>query len=258
MSRPRMARHGGDSAGGPRLAIRRLGKTFPRGAGRVTVFSVVQDALKRGGPGQEPLQALEDVSFEVHDGEVLGVVGGNGAGKTTLLKLLAGLYRPTSGEIELRGDRVLVSGLGVGMVPDLTVRENIYLYGAICRLDNRRVDGLFDDIVEWAELGDYVGTPVRNLSSGMRTRLAFSITRHVDANVILLDEAESAGDRRFVHKVEKYFAERSREDNAVVMVSHSLDVIRQFCDRAIWLRHGRLVAHGPTEEVVARYESWAD
>lgn len=254
MSRPRSS----DPSRGPRLAVRGLGKTFPKGTGRVTAFGILRGLLTRGGAAPERLQALEDVSFEVHDGGVLGIVGGNGAGKTTLLKLLAGLYRPTRGEIELRGERVLVSGLGVGMVPDLTVRENTYLYGAICRLDNRRIDGLFDEIVEWAELGDYVGTPVRNLSSGMRTRLAFSITRHVDANVILLDEAESAGDRRFVHKVERYFEERSREKNAVVMVSHSLDVIRRFCDRTIWLRHGQLVAHGPTDEVVARYESWAD
>lgn len=243
-------------AGVPRLAVRGLCKDFARGLGRATVFSVVRDALTAGRSREDPLHALSDINFEAHDGQVIGVVGSNGAGKTTLLKVIAGLYLPTSGEVEVRGELALMSGLGVGMIPDLTVRENVYLYGAVCRLDNNAVDEVFDDIIAWAELGDFVGTPFRNLSAGMRTRLAFSITRHVQASVILLDEAESAGDRRFVGKVEQFFRERDRDHNVVVISSHSLEFIQDFCDKAIWLQHGTQVASGPTDVVVGRYLEW--
>jgi len=225
--------------------------------GRATVFGVLRGLATREPTGEGPLIALEDVTFQVNDGDVMGIVGPNGAGKTTLLKILAGLYRPTSGEVVRYGRPTLLSGLGVGMVADLSVRENVYLYGAICRLDNQRVDEIFDDILEWAELTDFVGTPLRNLSNGMRSRLAFSVTRHVESELRLMDEAEGAGDQRFVGKVAEYFESRPREGSAVLISSHSLDFIEEFCNKAIWLSYGEQVAFGETHEVVGRYREWA-
>jgi ABC-type polysaccharide/polyol phosphate transport system ATPase subunit len=223
----------------PRLIVRGLYKTFPRGVGRATVFRVLRGLVAREPKQEDRLIALEDVTFQVDDGEIIGIVGPNGAGKTTLLKLLAGLYRPTSGEIVRHGRPTLLSGLGVGMVSDLSVRENVYLYGAICRLDHARVDEIFDEILEWAELTD------------------FSVTRYVESELMLLDEAEGAGDQRFVGKVTDYFERRPRRGSAVLISSHSLDFIERFCTRAIWLRYGEQVAFGATDEVVGRYREWA-
>ena len=222
----------------PRVRVRELSKSFPRRGRKVTVFRIVKDLLNGAGASGDLIEALVSVSFDAYDGEVVGIVGSNGAGKTTLLKLLAGLYPPTGGSLEVRGDVALLSGLGVGMVPELSVGENIYLYGAICGLENARVDAVFDEIIEWAELGEFVGTPFRNVSAGMRTRLAFSVSRYVRADVVLLDEALSAGDRRFARKVEEYFESRPRRDSLVVVSSHSMEFIQKFCTRAIWLQHG--------------------
>jgi ABC-type polysaccharide/polyol phosphate transport system ATPase subunit len=240
-----------------RLETRGLGKDFPMRDGRDTAARVLRRlAIARdGAPGR--IRALVDVSFEVRAGEMVGVVGNNGAGKTTLLKLIAGIYRPSRGTIERRGALALLSGLGVGMVPDLTVGENVYLYGAICRLHRTRIRDIFDEIIAWAELGDFVSAPLRTLSTGMTARLAFSIARHTDAPILLLDEALTAGDERFRHRCEEHFAACRGRDRAMLMSSHSLELIERFCERTLWLRSGEQMAFGETPAVLAAYRRWA-
>jgi len=240
-----------------RLRIHGLGKDFPLRDGRDTAARALRRLVtaRDGGPGC--IRALVDVSFEVHAGEMVGVVGNNGAGKTTLLKLIAGIHRPSRGEIERRGDLSLLSGLGVGMVPDLTVRENVYLYGAICRLHRARIRGIFDEIIAWAELADFVSAPLRTLSTGMTARLAFSIARHNEAPILLLDEAMTAGDERFRRRCEEHFVACRGRDMAMLMTSHSLELVERFCERTLWLRSGEQMAFGETAAVLSAYRRWA-
>jgi len=240
-----------------RLRTRALGKDFPLRDGRDTAMRVLHRLATPSDDGPGRINALVDVNFEVRAGEMVGVVGNNGAGKTTLLKLIAGIYRPSRGEIERRGELALLSGLGVGMVRDLTVRENVYLYGAICRVHRIRIGTIFDEIIAWAELGDFVSAPLRTLSTGMISRLAFSIARHIQAPILLFDEAMSAGDERFRHRCEAHFAALRGGDTSMLMTTHSLDLVERFCERTLWLRSGEQVAFGDTKEVLSAYRRWA-
>ncbi len=238
-----------------RIRTQRLCKNFTRRYGRGSAVNWFR-RLVGSGDGASQLRALEDISFEAHAGEIVGLVGNNGAGKTTLLKVIAGILRESSGEVERRGRLALLSGLGVGMVPDLTVRENTYLYGAICGLHRTRITERFDEIIDWAELSEFVAAPLRNLSTGMSSRLAFSIARHIDTPIILMDEAMSAGDERFRKRCEAHFESRLHGDTAMVMASHSLELVEKFCDRTLWLRYGKQVDFGATADVLREYRAW--
>lgn len=204
---------------------------------------------------REHLQALDDVSFTVGQGECLGVVGKNGAGKSTLLSVLARVYKPSSGEMELGGRVAPLLELGAGFHPDLTGYENVFFNGVILGLTRRQIADRMDEIVSFSEIGDYIGAPVRTYSSGMLLRLGFSVAVHVDASILLVDEALSVGDLDFQKKCMQRIESFKQSGGAILFVSHDMVAVRRAADRALWMKRGRVVLDGPTEEVVTAYEA---
>ena len=209
--------------------------------------------LSSNGSGFEPYFALRQINLEIPRGDKIAVVGSNGSGKTTLLKLIAGLYLPTQGRIDVDGRVLLLRGVGTGMLDELSVAENLYLYGIIYGMERSSIEEKFDDVLEWAELTDFASAELRTLSSGMRARLAFSLTRHFDTDVFLLDEAFSVGDKDFREKYEEVFRNQKNGDRTYLIATHDLDFARMFCAKTIWLQKGRLMAFGETEKVLRQY-----
>jgi ABC-type polysaccharide/polyol phosphate transport system ATPase subunit len=235
------------------LATHGLVKEFAAPRRRATLYRLLQAQLRGRTPGGIPRPALDDITIEARAGEIVGIVGENGAGKTTLLKTIAGLYAPTRGRVEVHGELSLLAGLGVGMVDELSVADNIRLYGALCRLHRRTIKQQFDAIVRWAELEGFVDAELRTLSTGMRTRLAFAIAIHIDSDVLLVDEAFSAGDKRFQEKCDAFFRESRSLRQVVLLATHNLEFVKAFCDRTLWLHKGRQMAFGPTGSVLSWY-----
>ena len=198
--------------------------------------------------------ALKDVNFEVEKGEVIGFVGSNGAGKSTLLKIVAGVMKPTKGSIKIYGNICPMIELGAGFDPDLTARENIYLNGAVLGYSKDFIDEKFNEIVEFSELINFLDVPVRNFSSGMVARLAFSIATIVNPEILIVDEILSVGDMAFQQKSEEKMRSMINGGTTVLYVSHSLDSIRSLCDRAIWLEHGCIKKIGKTNDICDEYE----
>jgi ABC-type polysaccharide/polyol phosphate transport system ATPase subunit len=207
------------------------------------------------GVASTPFWALRDLSFTITAGESVGIIGPNGAGKTTLLRLLCGLGRPTTGQIEVHGRVAALLELGAGFHPHLTGRENLYVSGIISGLSRRDVNRLFDAIVDFAEMRDFIDQPLRTYSSGMQMRLAFSIAIHVDPAVLIIDEVLAVGDAHFQQKCLDRIEDFRRRGKTLLIVSHSMDVIRAFCTRVLWLRRGSLAGDGRVEQVVPEYEA---
>ncbi|MCB0156160.1 MAG: ABC transporter ATP-binding protein [Anaerolineae bacterium] len=196
---------------------------------------------------------LRDVSFEIEYGQTVGIIGRNGTGKSTLLKLISQIIRPTTGRIAIEGRISSLLELGAGFHPDLSGRENIYLYGAILGLDRRRIRRQFDEIVDFAEMGAFIDMPIRHYSSGMQLRLAFSTAIHVEPDILLVDEALAVGDHFFQQRSLERIAQLIESGITVVLVSHDLDVIRQHCQRIIWLDGGTIKADGEAEWAISCY-----
>ena len=213
---------------------------------------------RRGGEDARLLWALRDVNLEVQPGEALGVVGSNGAGKTTMLKLLSRVTRPTTGVIRTDGRIAALIELGAGFHPDLTGRENVYLYGAILGLSQSEVRRRFDQIVAFAELEQFIDTPVKRYSSGMYARLGFAVAAHVDPDVFLVDEVLSVGDEAFQAKCRDFIHSFVKSGRTSVFVSHNLYAIDQLCDRIIWLEKGKIMQSGPAGEVLRAYMDETD
>jgi lipopolysaccharide transport system ATP-binding protein len=203
--------------------------------------------------GDGAVPALTDVSFEVRPGEVVGIVGPNGSGKSTLLKLLAGIVRPTSGRVEVRGRLAALLELGAGFHPEISGRENIEINGLLLGLTRRQIADRFDEIVRFAELEAFLDAPLKTYSSGMAVRLGFAIAAHSDPDILLVDEVLAVGDEAFAHRSLEKFAEFERAGKTILVVSHDLALVAERCRRAIWLDGGRLAADGPAAETVARY-----
>ena len=201
----------------------------------------------------EEFHALNDVSFEIKKGEVVGIVGNNGAGKSTLLKVISGILRPTKGEVELGGNVVPMLELGSGFDYDLTGRENIFLNGAILGYSESFLKSKYDEIVAFSELGDFINIPVRNYSSGMVMRLAFSIASMVSPDILIVDEILAVGDAAFQEKSYARMTELMSHGTTVLLVSHNIDQIRKLCDRVVWLDHGNVVQIGDTATVCDAY-----
>lgn len=197
--------------------------------------------------------ALKDVSFEVKKGEVIGFIGSNGAGKSTMLKVIAGVMKPTKGKVEVHGNICPMIELGAGFDMDLTARENIFLNGAVLGYSKKFIEEKFDEIVEFSELKDFLDVPVRNFSSGMTARLAFSIATVVDPEILIVDEILSVGDMAFQAKSEAKMRSMIGGGTTVLFVSHSIAQIQNLCDRAVWLDHGQVVKIGPAKEVCEEY-----
>src|SRR6266850_7750638 len=199
--------------------------------------------------------ALKDVSLEVHEAEVLGLIGRNGAGKSTLLKILSRITRPTTGWAEIHGCVGSLLEVGTGFHPELTGRENTFLSGAILGMTRREIISKFDEIVAFAELEKFIDTPVKHYSSGMYVRLAFAVAAHLEPEILLVDEVLAVGDINFQKKCLGKMGDVSKAGRTVVLVSHQLNQIRRLCHRVVWIDDGSVRQDGPTHEVVSAYES---
>ena len=197
--------------------------------------------------------ALKNVTFDVAKGDVVGLIGSNGAGKSTLLKVVSGVMKPTEGKVEVDGVISPMIELGAGFDGDLTARENIYLNGAILGYSKEFLDSKFDEIVEFSELKDFLDVPVKNFSSGMVAKLAFSISTIVDPEILIVDEILSVGDIKFQEKSKNKMMSMINGGTTVLYVSHTLDSIRELCNKVVWLEHGKVVMAGETNKVCDAY-----
>ena len=211
----------------------------------------------RGIKGYKRQIVLSDISFDVKKGEFLGIVGRNGSGKSTLLKLLAEIYVPDSGKVTVNGSLVPFIELGVGFNPELTGRENIYLNGAMLGFSNAEVDKMYGEIVHFAELEDFMDQKLKNYSSGMQVRLAFSIAIRAKGDILVLDEVLAVGDAAFQEKCNNYFASLHGKQT-VVLVTHDMESVEKFCDRAILIEKGKIVKDGKPSEVTEAYRGLWD
>src|SRR3981081_1495589 len=198
--------------------------------------------------------ALRNVSFQVNEGEALGIVGHNGAGKTTILKILSGITTPTAGEITIRGRLVALVEVSSGFHPELTGRENIYLHGAMLGMRRSEIRQKLDSIIECSGVGRYIEVPVKRYSSGMYVRLGFAIAAHLDPDILLLDEVLAVGDAAFQEKCLERIAEFRKDGRTVVFISHDLSAVYRLCDRALLLSHGRVLMDGPARSGVDEYQ----
>lgn len=208
---------------------------------------------KRKIKSYETQSVLNGLSFEVKKGEFFGVVGRNGSGKSTLLKTLAGIYVPDSGHVTINGTLVPFIELGVGFNPELTGRENVFLNGALLGFSRTEMEALYDNIVEFAELEKFMDQKLKNYSSGMQVRLAFSIAIQADGDVLLLDEVLAVGDEAFQRKCFSYFAELKRKNKTVILVTHSMDSVQRFCKRAMLIKDGNIEYIGDTAQIASMY-----
>lgn len=209
----------------------------------------------RGKLHYEEFTALDHVSFSVQKGETLGLIGRNGAGKSTMLKVISGILKPTEGSVTCHGNIVPMLELGSGFDMELTGRENIFLNGAILGYDEEFLKAKYDEIVEFSELGQFIHVPIRNYSSGMMARLAFSVASVVNPEILIVDEILAVGDAAFQEKSRARMMEMMSGGTTVLFVSHSLEQIREMCSRVVWLEHGTVKMIGPAEEVCKAYEA---
>jgi len=217
-----------------------------------TLFQNIVGVIKRQFSYEE-FWALKDVSFEVKRGEALGIIGRNGSGKSTLLKVLARILYPDSGSVSINGKVACFLQLGVGFQPELTARENVYIYSSILGLKRREVDRMYDDIFDFAELRKFENMKLKNFSSGMSMRLAFATAFHAVPDTMLIDEVFAVGDEAFRKKCSDKMIQFKAEGKTIVFVSHSLDSVKQLCGRSMLLHEGSIVTTGDTEEVVDHY-----
>lgn len=242
----------------PAIRFDQVSKRYLLGSKRAYIRYLLPGFLQRARneskeSKEQELWALKDISLDIHPGEVLGIIGPNGAGKTTALSLLAGIISPTSGEITVRGRIGALIKLGAGFHPDLTGRENVYLNGSILGLNKDEIDYLYDDIVQFAELEQFMDTPVKRYSSGMYVRLGFAVAVHIDPEILLVDEILSVGDVSFQSRCLNRIGAIRQAGTTVVFVSHNMHHVASFCDRVIYLDHGSIKAEGDPGEVLARY-----
>lgn len=202
-------------------------------------------------------EAVRGVSFDVKQGEILGITGKNGSGKSTLLRAIAGIFAPDEGSINLNGHTVSLLSIGVGFQNKLTGRENIYLSGMLLGFTEDEINDKMKEIIEFSELGDFIDKPVKTYSSGMYSKLAFSITAVLETEIMLIDEVLSVGDSKFKKKSYKKMKELiSNEERTVIIVSHSQDTLQKLCDRIIWLHDGLIKMDGTPQEVLPKYEEF--
>lgn len=207
----------------------------------------------RGIRGYRIQHVLKDISFDVHEGEFFGIVGKNGSGKSTLLKLISQIYTPDHGEIKTYGKLVPFIELGVGFNPELTGRENVYLNGAMLGFSTEEIDSMYDDIVSFAEIGDFMEQKLKNYSSGMQVRLAFSIAIKSQGDILVLDEVLAVGDEAFQKKCQDYFFEAKRQKKTIILVTHSMADVRRYCDRAMLIQDGHIALIGAPDAVADAY-----
>lgn len=218
-----------------------------------TIKSAFTGIFRSKSDRSEVQEALRDISFSVMQGEFFGIVGRNGSGKSTLLKLLAGIYTPTKGSVSVEGKLVPFIELGVGFDPELTGRENVFLNGALLGFSKKEIDARYDEIVQFAELERFMDQKLKNYSSGMQVRLAFSVAIKAEADILLVDEVLAVGDADFQRKCFEYFKKLKRDEKTVVFISHDMQAIREYCDRAMLIEQGNVVEMGDVHKVSQSY-----
>ena len=238
------------------IELSHVSKVYKRYSGRqfATLKSaLLQRSILRELRPSETFAALTDVSFSVPKGSTYGVIGRNGSGKSTALKLVAGITKPTSGSVHVDGRVSALIELGAGFHPEISGRENVFINGIMLGLTKREIQARFDEIVDFAELREFIDAPVKTYSSGMYMRLGFAVAIHVDPDVLLVDEILAVGDEGFTHKCLDKFAEFRRRGKTILLVTHSLNLVERFCDQAVWLDGGRARSHGDPRRVVDGY-----
>ena len=238
------------------IELAHVSKIYRRYSGKqfATLKSaLLQRSILRELRPSEVFPALDDVSFSVPKGSTYGVIGRNGSGKSTALKLVAGITKPTSGSVRVEGRVSALIELGAGFHPEISGRENVYINGIMLGLSRRDVQARFDEIVDFAEMREFIDAPVKTYSSGMYMRLGFAVAIHVDPDVLLVDEVLAVGDEGFTHKCLDKFAEFRRRGRTVLLVTHSLGLVERFCDDALWLDAGRARDHGDPRRIIDAY-----
>ena len=234
------------------IKFQHVSKTFSHTGGAKLLGTHLRERFQ-GKKKRETFYALKDVSFTVEPGHSMGIIGGNGAGKSTLLSLVAGLSRPNEGVVTVNGKVAALLELGSGFHPDLTGRENVALNASLLGLSRKRAAECFDAIVEFSGIGDFIEEPIRTYSSGMNMRLAFSVAVHVDPDILIIDEVLSVGDQKFQEKCfEKIFGFK-HAGKTLLFVSHVPGLVRELCDQAVWLHHGKALMVGSPDDVLSAY-----
>jgi ABC-type polysaccharide/polyol phosphate transport system ATPase subunit len=230
-----------------------VSKTFHRHSGSKLVRYYLNDYWKRQ-PSETPFYALKNVTFDVVEGESIAVIGGNGAGKSTLLSLVTGLAIPNEGSIQVKGRVAALLELGAGFHPDLTGRENVYMNAALLGFSRKETNNLFDSIVEFSGVGEFINQSLRTYSTGMSLRLAFSVAVNLNPDILIVDEILAVGDQSFHGKCIDRIRRLRKAGKTLLFVSHNAGMVLELCDRAIWLDHGELVMQGAAKEVVSAYQ----
>jgi len=241
------------SDGQPAIVFHEVWKSFARHAGQLLIRDRLLQ-LVRSTP-HEKFHALREISFAIHHGESVAVIGHNGAGKSTLLNLTTNLCRPDRGHVEVHGRIAALLDLGAGFHPDLTGAENVRTNAALLGLSRREVRDKFDEMVAFSEIGDFINEPLRTYSSGMVMRLAFSVAVCVDPDILIIDEVLGVGDMAFFAKCQERIMQFRHAGKTILCVSHSTATLKDLCNRAIWLDHGRMIDDGPLARVVDAYKS---
>ena len=234
------------------ISVKNLHKSFRLPTERAAGLKQAIFNRLKGVKGYTEHKVLRGISFDVHRNEFVGIVGRNGSGKSTLLKTLAKIYFPEKGTVEINGTLVPFIELGVGFNPELSGRENVYLNGALLGFSNKEMDAMYDQIVDFAELRPFMDQKLKNFSSGMQVRLAFSIAIRAKGDILLLDEVLAVGDAAFQQKCENYFTS-IKGNQTVILVTHDMGNVRKFCDRAILIENGKITNEGSPEKVAKAY-----
>lgn len=242
------------------ISVEGISKKFCRDLKKSLVYGVkdvISEAFLLSAPStvlrEREFWALKDISFEVRRGDMVGLIGENGSGKSTLLKLLNGLIKPDTGKITIKGNVQAMIELGAGFSPVLTGRENIYINASILGLPKKEVDKVLSRIIEFADIGDFMGTPVQNYSSGMKARLGFAVITQLDPDIVLIDEVLAVGDVAFQEKCMRTMDALRKSNKAIFFVTHSLYQVEALCNKALWLEHGQMVRFGDADDVVRAY-----
>ncbi len=238
------------------VSIRNVGLTYTTAIDRRPTLKARVKALGRGGKQTRVVRALDDVNLDVEYGQVLGVIGTNGAGKSSLMRCIAGILPPTQGRIEVYGSVSTLLALGVGFNPSMSGRDNVYLGGLAAGMSRDEIEGHFEEIADFSELGDAIDAPMRTYSSGMYARLAFSVAATVRPDILIIDEALSTGDAKFKEKSLNRVKELRSDDRALILVSHAMQTLRDTCNDVAWLHKGKLIQRGEPNQVIDAYQEF--
>lgn len=240
------------------LSVKNVSKSFKLPTEQASGIKQAFINWVKGIKGYKKQHVLNNISFDIEKGDFFGIVGRNGSGKSTLLKLISGIYVPDKGKIQVNGSLVPFIELGVGFNPELTGRENVYLNGAMLGFSVKQIDAMYDDIVEFAELGDFMDQKLKNYSSGMQVRLAFSVAIKAQGDILVLDEVLAVGDEAFQRKCYNYFAKLKKEKKTVILVTHDMESVQRFCNKAILINKGKIELSGSAPKVAQLYRDLND